>query len=74
MRQIRQLMDSLKKKKEYCSADLLDLAQTFVKVWHPDFLYKLINILFPTYCLFFKSYFENLYNDPYKLLHNESRF
>lgn len=37
------------------------MTQAFDKVWHRDLLYKLKNILPPTYYLFFKSYIEDRY-------------
>jgi len=60
--QIHRLTDAIVysfKNKLYCSAVLLDVAQTFDKVWHAGLLLKLKQFLPPPYFLFFKSYLEN---------------
>jgi hypothetical protein len=58
------------KKKQFCTAAFLDIAQAFEKVWHTGLLYKIKSKLPSPYYLLLKSYiseryFQVQYNNAY---------
>ena len=60
--QINRITDTIAsslEKKQFCVAAFLDVAQAFDRVWHKGLLYKLKNLLPPTFFLLLKSYLNN---------------
>jgi hypothetical protein len=56
---IVQRINEALERKQYCSAEFLDITQAFDKVWHTGLLYKLKLSLPLNYFLILKSYLQN---------------